>query len=247
MRTLIFALLFCIVAACAASQASADKPSWTPVPRGEIAALQPTDPYWRQIELIAIMGASYPVNVDIIRAECGQENSFYYGYDIYKDWGLKKPTIVLCKEMDKYPDTALLYAAHEMGHAITDLYTDTLSESDADELAALAMIGLGYNTELFVASVYFLRENFLGHVREDGHAPAGYRAWILRCLEEGSQDDGSEECKALYKSTDMKWYLRLAAPILEPPGINEWRTLDVEDLLKNPLSSPGISGPVKGR
>lgn len=183
-----------------------------------------------QVSVIWAMNMAYPmVNVEIVRSKCGERNAYYKGR---KHPGLKTPQIVLCTEMDEFPMTAVFFAAHEMAHAITDHYTDTVSESDADELAALAMIALGLETELFVASVYWLQKDRLGHIPGDDHLPAGYRAWYLACLQEGATEEGSDECKTLYRATDMKWARRLSVPIETPAEIT---VDDLLNLLKNPF------------
>jgi len=155
--------------------------------------------YMRQKELIEKMSEGYGVEVDVAWEPCGQENSFYYR---------ATNKIVLCTEMSKYPAAALFYAAHEMGHSMTWQLTSSLSEIDADEIAALAMIDLGYSYELLGAALYHKADDTQGHIQGDSHPSNGFRAWYLACLATGA-DGGPPECVMLYQATKLKWETRL--------------------------------------
>lgn len=229
MRKLVLAAVVALFVACAAHRAEA-QPPYKPT---DITVLKPDHVFWKQVDIIAMMNLAYPrVVVGIVRTECGQANAFYFSRKIYKDWGWKVPTIVLCSEVEKYPSAAVKFAAHEMAHAITDYYTDTIDEQDADELAALSMIRFGFSRELHTASVYYLMHEIQGHLVGDPHPPSAFRSWFLRCMQEGSEEDGSQECQELYRSTELKWEKRLSHEIVE----SEWITLDLEKVLKNPLT-----------
>jgi hypothetical protein len=213
MKKLILGLALAIFLACA-------PPSMAQAAPQPVAELHISDVFVKQVELINQMNETFPlVDIQIVRTECKQENSFYWSRDLAKQQGWVKPRIELCSEMDKYPDAALMFAAHEMGHAISDFYTDTLDEQNADELGALAMIAFGHQKELLGSVQYYLSDDVQGHVPGDDHPSNGFRAWFLTCMEQGSEKNAQDQmCVAVYNGTSIKWFMRLTDSVekLEP-------------------------------
>jgi hypothetical protein len=189
-KTLLVGLLFL---ACSAAKFIPAAESSTPsIPASKV--------FKAQKRIIELMKGEYPgVKAEVVWVPCGQKNAFYYP-------SLQK--IVLCTEMEEHPETALLMAAHEMGHAITDQIIDMTDEGAADELAALAMVKHGYATELLVASLYWKRKTIQGHLAGDDHPSAGYRAWFFSCMA-SAYDNQPQHCVDLYYTTQLKWLLRL--------------------------------------
>lgn len=171
--------------------------------RAEASGTQSISPasrvYLNQSAIINSMRHSFPdVEVNVVWKPCGEYNAFYYA-------GSK--TIVLCTEMEAFPDAAVFFAAHEMGHAITHQLLSELNEADADELAALALIEDDQATLLAKAGLYWKVKSFQGHIKNDPHPSAGYRAWFLVCMAAGLDSPG--ECQDLLEITAWKWQLRL--------------------------------------
>lgn len=191
--------------------------------------LTPSEIYTMQETIINKMNKDYPqVKVDIVWRPCGSFNSFYN--PAKTDTFLFPPTkakIELCTEMSAYPGAGLLFAAHEFGHAMTDQITDTMSETDADEIGALALINFGYQKELLEAALYFKQSPQQAHEPGDEHMSHGLRAWFFTCIESGSEvgnHQGSQECVELYHATSLKWFKRFHDPIVQetelPPDLD---------------------------
>ncbi len=154
----------------------------------------------RQRILINQMNVLYPsVDVTVVWAPCGQENALYFP---------ESKTILLCTELEQIPDAALGVAAHEMAHAITHQLTGVSDEQDADEVAALAMIRLGYQDEVMALANWFLTFPEQGHERGDPHPGARFRAWEFACIESGSEG-WPTQCVVLYFGLKVLWEHRL--------------------------------------
>lgn len=167
-----------------------------------LSAIPSTSPasavFLRQQEVIDYMKESFPkVEVEVVWKPCRKYNAYYDPND---------RTIVLCTEMEDFPEVAVLVAAHEMGHAITDQMLDEMSEYDADELAALALIAKDDLLPLVTAGVYFKRKELQGHMAGDPHPSAGYRAWFFECMGSVDTDSG---CAEMALDTALKWALKL--------------------------------------
>lgn len=211
MKKLILGLALAFFLACSVPRMAEASP-----PDPVAAEIQVSTPFVDQVALINKMNEAFPlVDIQIYHVKCGQENAFYWSRDLARQQHWPHARIVLCEEMDQYPDAALMFAAHEMGHAITDFYTDTLDEQDADELAALAMIAFGESDALYIGAFYYLQDRFLGHWAGDEHPGSGFRHWFMSCMAQGAEGVGPKECGELYRSTDLKWYTRLSAEIAE--------------------------------
>lgn len=164
----------------------------------------------RQMDVIRAMNRLYPsVQVDVRWMPCGTENSAYIP---------AAKTIVLCTEMEAHPSVALVFAAHEFGHAITEQLTNTGDEQSADEIAALSLISLGYRQELLDTAVFMAGLPDQGHEEGDEHPSNGFRAWEFACLETGSEPDSAfksdedYDCRNLYNGLVVRWTHRLAQP-----------------------------------
>ena len=163
-----------------------------------------TSVYIRQLDIIKKMNSIYPeVNVHVTWEPCGEENSYYTDDD---------QTIHLCTEMEAKPSLGIFFAAHEMGHAITHQITSVTSEQDADEIAALAMVKFGFQKELLEAALDFKKLPNQDHIPGEEHPGNGFRAWELACIEDGSEELGSAECRDLYQGLRVRWNARLRNP-----------------------------------
>ena len=190
MKALLLGLLFL---ACSAAK-------FVPVAAAGSTSQPASEVFQAQKRLINSMKEDYPeVEVDVTWMPCGQKNAFYFP-------SIKR--IVLCTEMEDHPEAALLFAAHEMGHAVTHQLIDVLDEGAADELAAIAMVKHGHATELLVSALYWAKKNFKGHIVGDDHPSAGYRAWFFSCMA-SAYDGAPKQCVDLYYTTAVKWLLRL--------------------------------------
>lgn len=173
---------------------------------------QPSQVFRRQREIIRQMSEDYGVNITVSWKPCDQENSYYTG-------GLE-PLIELCTEMSQHPGAAVMFAAHEMGHAVTDALASMVDEGAADELAMLAMVKHGYKQEMLEGALYYLQDTDLPlyHIRGDSHPSNLYRAWEFSCVESGSPGEGGPpECVQLYEGLKLKWEMRLQ-PVHNPPA-----------------------------
>lgn len=163
----------------------------------------------KQQLVITEMNLLYPdVKVDVRWVPCGEENSGYMPL-------LK--TIYLCTEMEVDASTALVFAAHEFGHAITEQRLGIGDEQSADELAALSLVELGYQQELLDAAVYLKSQAEQDHIPGDPHPSNAYRAWEFACIEAGSEPQtafsvASADCVDLYHGLRVRWERRLAQP-----------------------------------
>lgn len=152
-----------------------------PLAEGEKVDLTPSEVYEMQYELLKAEEAMFPKvlegkGVDIRWIPCGEENAFFDpdGHTIY-----------LCTEMEAYPDAALLFAAHELGHAIGYAYLSESSEREADDIGMLSMLELGLHDELVRAADYYDMQVVTGHYPGDPHPPTKYRSWEAKCLATG--------------------------------------------------------------
>lgn len=157
-----------------------------------------SDVYREQEKIIETMNGYFPeVEVTVVWRPCGHMNAYYAS---------RSRLIILCTELGRNRSVALLFAAHEMGHAITHQLTSHVDEQAADELAAMAMIMGGYTKELLDSAIYFRLKKEQGHVKGDPHPSAGYRAWFFACM--GSWDS-NDDCRRLAEVTTLKWINRL--------------------------------------
>lgn len=163
---------------------------------------QITEMVMAQTAVLQAMHLMYPqVEVDVVWRMCGQENSYYFS---------QVKRIVLCTEMSSHPGTALFFAAHEFGHAVTGQILDTLDEQDADEIGALALIQLDLKAELLEAALYHKSQPWQWHLPGDSHPSNRYRAWELACLEDGSEDNPvSPICGGFYRAIATRWAIRI--------------------------------------
>ena len=222
MKKLILGLALIFLLACTAPSMAQTS---TTIPNSPQLHLD--DVFVDQVELILDMQKAFPLaDVQIYHKACGEENSYYYQASEGNP-----AKIVLCSEMDAYPDVALMFAAHEMGHAISDAYADIMDEQSADEIGALAMIAFGHTEELYMSSFYYIQDPIQGHRKDDPHPANSFRAWFLSCMAQGAEGVGGEECVELFKAEDMKWALRLSEPIVVP----EISIEDLWDLLRHPF------------
>lgn len=170
----------------------------------------------QQHNIVQQMANDYPgVRVALVWRPCGDENSFY------KPWS---KNIVLCAEMLEHPAAAIQFAAHEMGHAVTDYFADIVDENAADELAILAMTRHGWIDEMLGAALYMQKTWPAEHIDGDPHPAGKFRAWELMCAEagyEGTIDPerpAPEECTWLYEGLMIKWDFRIPRAPLAPPA-----------------------------
>jgi len=195
----LFVALLLTLQACAAAPRAAQA-------GGHAAGAAPSEPasyvFQRQASIIQAMALDYGVtDVEVVWSPCGEENSYYYP-------GLE-PRIVLCTEMSEHPGAAIVFAAHEMGHAVTDALADITDENAADEVAILAMVKHGYQQEMLDGAIYYLEAGWpLEHMKGDEHPGTAYRAWEFACAEAGSEG-GPDECVHLYYGLKIKWGRRL--------------------------------------
>lgn len=158
----------------------------------------------QQLKIIRQMSRDFHVDVDVAWMPCGEENSMYYP---------NENRVVLCTEMAEHPGAAVMFAAHEMGHAVTNNLIDVLDENDADEIAALAMVRHGWWNEMLEGSIYYLSDGSpLTHVPGDDHPSEGFRAWEFACLESGGVERAPADCVSLYDGLRLKWSMRLGIP-----------------------------------
>ncbi len=191
------ALALTVLAACAPPATLSAVGATSPKAAHSVA----TDVYASQMTLIESMAKDFPtVEADVRWLPCGEENSAY---------SPAERTIYLCTDMDIHPGPALMFAAHEMGHAIATQLAGTADESAADQIGALEMIRHGLTGELLEGALYFKAQDQQGHWDGDPHPSNGFRAWHMACLADGSGPDGSPICQALYQSTKAYWDLRL--------------------------------------
>lgn len=160
--------------------------------------------YRAQADIIEKMNSLYPgVEVEVRWEPCDEENSYYQPWD---------HTIHLCTEMEAHPSAAVVFAAHEMGHAITTQLLSVGGEQEADELAALAMIKFDHRQELLDAALYYKEQADQDHIPGDPHPSNRFRAWEMACIEAGSEPDATGECRDLYQGLRVRWNARLATP-----------------------------------
>ena len=152
--------------------------------------------------IVAMMSLQYNVMANVVWEPCGEENSYFRNEP-------GNPTIILCTEMAAHPGAAMMFAAHEMGHAVTIALADIADESAADEIAMISMARYGFLKEMLDGAIYYLSDGMpLDHRPGDTHPGNGYRAWEFACVAAGA-DGGPPECVELYHALTMKWDRRL--------------------------------------
>lgn len=199
MRKLIALIAFYCVA-CACRPVEVTSPAATPA----------TDTYISQLRIINAMSADYPtVQWQVRWVPCGEENASYTPSTY---------TIEICTEIESHPGAAILFAAHEMGHAVAYQMAGVSDENAADEVGALAMLRHGYGRELLDASRYYLALPIHPRMPFDPHPTPSFRAWHMACMAAGAMatEDRSMEvspaCTALYQATRVFWSTRLGGP-----------------------------------
>lgn len=159
--------------------------------------------FQQQRKIIKQMARDFHVEVHVMWQPCGEENSAYDPID---------NRIILCTEMSAHPGAAIMFAAHEMGHAVTNNLLDELDENDADEIGALAMIRHEWWNEMLEGSIYWMETRPLEHIPGDDHPATGFRAWEYACLESGGVERSPADCVSLYDGLKLKWSMRLGIP-----------------------------------
>lgn len=167
----------------------------------------PSDLFATQQKVVDQMFKWYPAGkVPVSWKPCGSLNSFFYPPTLFDG-----PHIELCTEITQDPGAAKFFAAHEAGHAITLALAGTTDEHAADEVGALSLIRMGDRDAVLTGGMHFAREDVKGHLLGDEHPSAGYRAWELMCLADGSEDKpASAQCGELYRSVKWQWDRRLS-------------------------------------
>lgn len=119
------------------------------------------------------------VSVEVM--PCGQINAFYYP---------PMKAIVVCREaLELDPGVLRFFIAHEMAHAIIDQYdipVPSSEEAAADELAAVALIGMGDKVAVVDVSMFFANHPDTEDVWDD-HQSHAKRAASALCLVAGSE------------------------------------------------------------
>ena len=135
---------------------------------------------------------------------CKQENSYFYpGYR----------QVELCTEMSQYPEAAVFFAAHEMGHALAWQLAGTMDEASADQIGALEMARMGLREEMLGTAVYFAEATRQDHTRGENHPGNHQRARFLMCMEDGAEEHPSDpECGAMLQGLRAYWDYRLHQP-----------------------------------
>lgn len=157
----------------------------------------------QQWKMIRQMSKDFHVDVTVMWMPCGEENSMYYP---------DENRIVLCTEMAEHPGAAIMFAAHEMGHAVTNNLLSETDENDADEIGALAMIRHEWWNEMLEGAIYYQENPPLEHIPGDPHPATGFRAWEFACLESGGVERSPSDCVSLYDGLKLKWSMRLGIP-----------------------------------
>lgn len=206
------ALLLVFLSAC-----NLQPPPQSPAAAGSGLFGHPVNPdpsivYESQKALIGAIDAHYAdlrLNETMWKPCEGELNSWY---------DPERRRIELCTEMAQYPSPALFYAAHEAAHAVTWQLAGTLDEADADTVATLEMVRLGLTKQMReTADWYRSRDNKL-HYRYEGHPGYPFRAWLLQCMADGSEQLDTE-CSQLYEGQKLYWQIRLAQP--QTPDLSE--------------------------
>ena len=152
-----------------------------------------------QLDMFNKMRADFPnIEISLMWHPCFMVNAFY---------DPRSKTIRMCEEIEDLGQGSVMALAHEFGHAITHQVTDTMAESDADEIGALEMLKYGKHQGIIDQVKWFKSMNF-GHIKGDPHPSPFYRAWELACLELGSRQEFGK-CPDFYQATRLKWLMRL--------------------------------------
>lgn len=169
--------------------------------------------YRAQYDLIQAEEDLYPRikdKIDVRWLPCGQENSAY---------NPDSHTVFLCTEMNEHPAAAMLFAAHELGHAITQEYFSTESEREADDIGMLSLIDLGLVDVLDEAGDYYDTQIVTGHYPGDPHPPTKYRGWEAHCLARGYRaskmagpmTSQEAECAGFYTALKLQYEMLVDA------------------------------------
>lgn len=165
----------------------------------KFALADASEAYLMQKRVVEQMKAEYPgVEVKMVWEPCEQVNAFYY-------WAEKK--IVMCTETESAPGVGVVFAAHEMGHAIAHQLLNVEDEGMADEIAADFLVRNGYSMELLQTSLYFKERPNQGRSSRAGHPAPAYRAWFFACM--AASVDGHKGCQEVARITRVKLALRL--------------------------------------
>lgn len=204
-----FALALCVAALVMLSACNLQPGHPAPL---SPASVEASEVYKAQRDLIKAVKAHYPdlKLEDTLWKPCDGELNSWYDTD--------KRRVELCTDMSKYPDAAMFYAAHEVGHAITYQFAGTLDEGSADVVGALEMVRLGMQDKMRAAAAWYHSRPQI-HTRYEEHPGHEFRAWVLECFADGSEQPDSD-CAPVYSGAKTYWELRLAQP----------QTADLEDL-----------------
>lgn len=169
----------------------------------------PIAPDAATLEVVEAMSADYDMDdIRVVFVPCGEVNAYYLA-----GWGL----IAMCIESRVDPLVEAFFAAHEMGHAITNRYAKYVDEEAADEIATLSLIEHYNYKPALAAAIHWLGETHLTWVPSDGHPTYLYRAWEIACLVGGSlpadRDPSAEHeaCAEYYRATKLRWAHRLGS------------------------------------
>lgn len=139
----------------------------------------------------AVVAEWAPVTAEVVEADCGQVNAFYFPED---------RRVVLCTEMvDQLPAPAVRgVLEHEMAHAAMDQLglPETDPEADADELGTL--VALDHHRLDEVADTAAWLMTLPAAPEGDPHPQPMDRAGMLLCLMDGSEAEPANPGCALY-------------------------------------------------
>lgn len=137
-------------------------------------------------------------DVSVVWRDCGHINAF---------WD-RKATIIMCNELHELaPGAQRFFLAHEWSHAIIDRlhipYTGS-EETAADELAAVSMLILGYEDDIYeMEKRWWSTREWLDPF--DTHLHGTQRAWNLTCLRWGSKNNNIAGCADKWASAVNSW------------------------------------------
>lgn len=143
------------------------------------------------------------METDVLFADCGQVNAFYF---------YEAKTIVICNELIETVNfgTLRFIVAHEMAHAIIvqkDLPYTGSHEDAADELAAVYLYTMGMQRDILDTAYWFYGMRANRPDPWDDHTPAYYRAHKLACLYDGATGPNfdREECGYRFSRALRTW------------------------------------------
>lgn len=134
----------------------------------------------------------FGLTVDLVTAECGEENAIYFPAD---------RTVLVCEELLDRPALAKFVLNHEMGHALMHQWGIRNGERAADQLAWL----MSDADEVYAAASWFLALAKTEPDPTDGHPPALRRAGQLLCLQSAYEGDGPLVCDELLSTVTESW------------------------------------------